>query len=121
VPVSQTAIETASDLRAFASALFVPFSSQIAHGMHRTFDADFCLRTRCVGHHMISVELCSTSSRLSLRSTLRASALTTPARSSKVAFMWWPAKLDLIFCVDRMRPQSYREDLVDAIGHPSAV
>jgi hypothetical protein len=25
------------------------------------------------------------------------------------------------FCVDRMRQQSYREDLVDAIRHPSAV
>ncbi len=25
------------------------------------------------------------------------------------------------FCVDPARPQSYREDLVDAIGHPSAV
>jgi hypothetical protein len=25
------------------------------------------------------------------------------------------------FCVDRMRQQSYREDLVDAIGHPSAL
>ena len=46
VPVSQTAIETASDLRAFASALFVAYSSQIAHGMRCTFDADFCLRTR---------------------------------------------------------------------------
>jgi hypothetical protein len=40
-----------------------------------------------IGHHMIRIELCSTSSRLSLRSTLRASALTTPARSSKVALM----------------------------------
>jgi hypothetical protein len=27
----------------------------------------------------------------------------------------------LHFCVDRMRQQSYREDLIDAIGHPSAV
>jgi hypothetical protein len=27
-----------------------------------------------IGHHMISIEPCSTSSRLSLRSTLRASA-----------------------------------------------
>jgi hypothetical protein len=25
------------------------------------------------------------------------------------------------FCLDRMRQQSYREDLVDAIGYPSAV
>jgi hypothetical protein len=30
----------------FASALFVAYSSQIAHGMHCTFDADFCLRIR---------------------------------------------------------------------------
>src|SRR5262245_3289336 len=27
----------------------------------------------------------------------------------------------LHFCVDRMRQQSYRKDLVDATGHPSAV
>ena len=25
------------------------------------------------------------------------------------------------FCVDRTHQQSYREDLIDAIGHPSAV
>lgn len=25
------------------------------------------------------------------------------------------------FCVDRMRQRSYGEDLVDAVGHPSAV
>jgi hypothetical protein len=34
-------------------------------------------------------------------------------------------KVDLIsatsFLLDRMRQQSYREGLVDAIGHPSAV
>jgi hypothetical protein len=46
VPVSQTAIETLSDLRAVASALFVAYSSQIAHGMHCTFDADSCFCTR---------------------------------------------------------------------------
>jgi hypothetical protein len=42
---------------------------------------------RNIGHHMTRIELCSASSRLSLRSTLRATALTPPARSSKVAFM----------------------------------
>ena len=40
-----------------------------------------------IGHHMTRTELCSAPSRLSLRSTLRATALTAPARSSKVAFM----------------------------------
>jgi hypothetical protein len=35
-----------------------------------------------IGHHTTRIELCSASSRLSLRSTLRASALTAPARSS---------------------------------------
>jgi hypothetical protein len=30
-------------------------------------------------------------------------------------------ELDLIFYVDWMRQRSYREDLVDAIGHPPAV
>jgi hypothetical protein len=34
----------------------------------------------------IRIELCSAASRLSLRSTLRAAALTPPPRSSKVAF-----------------------------------
>ena len=46
VPVSQTAIERRVTCASFASALFVAYSSQIAHGMHCTFDADFCLRTR---------------------------------------------------------------------------
>jgi hypothetical protein len=40
-----------------------------------------------IGHHTIRIELCSASSRLSLRSTLRAAALTAPPRSSKVALM----------------------------------
>lgn len=120
VPLTQTAMETACDLRVVCGALFVACSSPIADGMHCTFDADPVPVLVCVGHHMISVELCSTSSRLSLRSTLRASALTTSARSSEVAAMRWPAKLGLIFCVDRMRRQSYGEDLVDAVGHPSA-
>jgi hypothetical protein len=42
---------------------------------------------KIIGHQMTRIDLCSTSSRLSLRSTLRASALTTPARSSQVAIM----------------------------------
>jgi len=84
----------------------------------------------------IRIELCSTSSRLSLRSTLRASALTTPppqraglrasgtpepARSSKSSTHVMADEARPHFCVDRMRQQSYREDLVDAIGHPSVV
>jgi len=70
---------------------------------------------------MISVELCSTSSRLSLRSTLRASALTTPPRSSKVALNVMAVEARPHFCVDRMRQRSYREDLVGALAHPSEV
>jgi hypothetical protein len=36
-----------------------------------------------IGHHITRIELCSASSRLSLRSTLRATALTAPPRSSR--------------------------------------
>jgi hypothetical protein len=74
----------------------------------------------------IRIELCSASSRLSLRSTLRASALTPPPRSSRLhlcdgrrsssSFLTRPH-----FCVDLAHRQSYREDLIGAIGHPSAV
>ena len=46
VPVSQTAIETVSDLRAVCERLFVAYSSQIAHRMLCTFDVDFCFCTR---------------------------------------------------------------------------
>ena len=80
MPVSQTAITIASVLGADCERDLRRVLVQIAHRMYCGFDDGFGLRTRCVGHHMIRVELCSTSSRLSLRSTLRASALTTPAR-----------------------------------------
>ena len=46
VPVSQTAIKTASDLRADCECVVRCVLVQIAHGMYRTFDADFDLRTR---------------------------------------------------------------------------
>ena len=46
VPVSQTAIETVRIHASFARTLVVVYSSQIAHGMHCTFDADFCFCTR---------------------------------------------------------------------------
>ena len=86
-----------------------------------TFEADFCFRTRCVGHQMISIELCST--------FVKALAALDPAGfglddacaqlESSTYVMADEARPH--FCVDRMRRQSYREDLVDAIGHPSAV
>jgi hypothetical protein len=103
-----------------ASAFFVADLSQIAHGMYCDFDDGFRPRT-LVGHHMISVELCSTSSRLSLCSTLRASALTTPCAQLEGRIYVMAEEARPHFCVDRMRRQSYREDLVDAIGHPSAL
>jgi hypothetical protein len=70
---------------------------------------------------MISVELCSTSSRLSLRSTLQTFDLDDACAQldSSTSVMADEARPHV--CVDRMRQQSYREDLVDAIGHPSAV
>ena len=71
-----------------------------------------------IGHHMIRIELCSASSRLSLRSTLRASALTKPARSSKVALMRWPMKPVASFRIDPSSRPAYVEDLVGAIAHP---
>jgi len=57
---------------------------QIPRETRRTFP-DYVRQN--IGHHMTRIELCSASSRLSLRSTLRATALTAPARSSKVALM----------------------------------
>ena len=46
VPVSQTPSKQRVICAPIASALFVAYLSQIAHGMYRTFDADFCLRNR---------------------------------------------------------------------------
>jgi hypothetical protein len=61
----------------------------IASRTLRTLGTDTALTLAGIGHHMISVQQCSASSRLvaSLRPAARASALTTPARSSKVAPM----------------------------------
>src|SRR5262245_25764834 len=84
---------------------------------------------------MISLELCSTSSRVWLRSTLRASALTTPLPQRAERRVGDPGACAQLgsstyvmadearphFGVDRRRQQSYREVLVDAIRHPSAV
>ena len=88
VPVSQTAIETVSDLRAVCECVVSLRTRRRSRTECTALSTLISVSVLgCVGHHMISVELCSTSSRLSLRSTLRASALTTPARSSKVALM----------------------------------
>ncbi len=46
VPVSQTAIKRREICAPIASALFVEYLSQIAHGTNRTFDADLGFRTR---------------------------------------------------------------------------
>jgi hypothetical protein len=70
---------------------------------------------------MISIELCSTPSRLSLRSTLRASALDDACAQLEKQHLCDGRRPRPHFCVDRMLRQSYREDLVDATGHPSAV
>jgi hypothetical protein len=89
--------------------------------MYCDFHDGFGLRTRCVGHHMISVELCSTSSRLSLRSTLRAGGHDDACAQLEGSTHVIADEARPHFGVDHMRRQSYREDLVDAIGHPSAV
>ena len=75
----------------------------------------------CVGHHMISVELCSTSSRLSLRSTLRAFGLDDACAQLESSTYVMADEARPHFCVDRMRRRSHREDLVGAVAHPSAV
>ena len=87
MPVSQTAIKTASDFRAVSECIVAAYLSQIAHGTHCTFEADFCFRTRCVGHQMLSIELCSTFVKALAVLDPAGFGLTTPARSSKVALM----------------------------------
>jgi len=93
---------------------------QIARGSQCLFDTDSSAVLAGIGHHMISVELCSTSSRLSLRSTLRASAFDDACAQLESSTYVMADEARPHFCVDRMRQQSYRGDLVDAIGHPSA-
>jgi hypothetical protein len=71
----------------FARAMSRASTLQVFGGMRRAFGSDSAIVLAAIGHHMIRLDLCSASSRLSLRSTLQASALTPPARSSKVALM----------------------------------
>jgi len=121
MPVSQTAIKTASDLRADASAFFVEYSSQIAHGMYCDFDDGFGPRTRS--------RRPSHDQRRAVLDVVKALASLDPAGfglddacaqlESSTYVMADEARP--LFCVDPMRQQSYREGLVDAIGHPSAV
>jgi hypothetical protein len=116
-PLSKPRVICAS----FASALFVAYSSQIPHGMQCTFDADFCLRTR--------MRRPSHDQRQAVLDVVKALAALDPAGfglddacaqlESSTYVMAEEARPHL--GVDQMRQQSYREDLVDAIGHPSAV
>ena len=76
---------------------------------------------KIIGHYMTRIELCSTSSRLSLRSTLRAGGLDDACAQLEGSIYVMADEARPHFGVDRMRRQSYGEDLVDAIGHPSAV
>ena len=121
-PVSQTARRNARVICApFASALFVAYASQIAHGMRCTFDADFCLRTR--------LRRPSHDQRRAVLDVVKALAALDPAGfglddacaqlEGSTYVMADEARPH--FCVDRTRRQSYREDLVGAIAHPSAV
>ncbi len=57
--MSQTAVGTLEDLRTVASALSFAYSSQITLGTRWTFDTGSEAVLGCIGHHMISVELCS--------------------------------------------------------------
>jgi hypothetical protein len=70
---------------------------------------------------MIRVELCSTSSRLSLRSTPRAGGLDDACARLEGSTYVMADEARPHFGVDRMRRQSYGEDLADATGHPSAL
>lgn len=74
-----------------------------------------------VGHHTARIELCSMSSRLSLRSTLSGFGLDDICAQLRGSTYVRTEEARPHFGVDRMREQSYREVLVDAIGHPSAV
>ena len=69
----------------------------------------------------ISIELCSASSRLSLRSTLAGFGLDDACAQLESSTYVMADEARPHFCVDRLRQQSYGEDLVDAIGHLSAV
>ena len=70
---------------------------------------------------MIRIELCSTSSRLSLRSTPAGFGLDAACAQLESSTNVMADEARPQFYVDRMGQQSYCEDLVDAIGHPSAV
>ena len=77
-------------------AFSVAYLSQIAHGMYRDLEDGFRLRTHLGRPSHDQSRAVLDVVKVSLRSTLRASALTTPVRSSKVALKRWPTKLDFI-------------------------
>ena len=106
----------------FAIAFAVAYSLRNAHGTRCTFGTDSAADALDrIGHHMISVELCS--------GLVKALAALDPAGfglddacaqlEGSTYVMAEEARPQ--FCVDPAHRQSYREDLVGAIAHPSAV
>jgi hypothetical protein len=83
-PKSQDLWRDPARVRPATHALISDLSSrQNTHQILPTFaTAPTMISTKIISHHMTSIELCSTSSRLSLRSTQRAAALTRPPRNS---------------------------------------
>ena len=55
----RTAAERSVICAPFGSELSAAYSLQFAHGTRRAFDTDSGSRHNCIGHHMISVDLCS--------------------------------------------------------------
>ena len=70
---------------------------------------------------MISIELCSTFVKALAALDPAGSGLDDACAQLESGSYVMAVEARPHFCVDGMRQQSYREDLVDAIGHPSAV
>jgi hypothetical protein len=74
VSVSRSLAECRAICAPFARALSRAYTLQITRGSHCTFNTHLRKYSRCFGHHIVSVELCSVSSRLfaTLRPAVRA-------------------------------------------------
>ena len=84
-----------------------------------TFKTHLRKYSRCFGHHIVSVELCSVSSRLfaTLRPAVRAAGLDDTCAQLEGSTYVMAEEARGIFRIDQSSQQTYGEDLVGAITH----
>jgi hypothetical protein len=103
-----------------SSAFFVAYLPQIGHGMYCNFDDGVRLGTHLRRPHDQRRAVLDVVKALAAVD-LRAPAFDDVCAQLEGSTYVMADEARLHFCVDRTRSRSYREDLIDAVGHPSAV